>query len=289
MRILVLGAGGGLGRAFQAHGQKFAENGDWVFSDHKDLDVTNSTAVGFKIDFVKPNIVINASGYTGVDKAEDEKELAFKVNRDAVGDVAAQCAKRSIPFITYSTDYVFAGDNSLPLKERDEAHPINVYGESKLAGEKKALEHRTSLVIRTSWLYSEQGKSFPKTILERAIRGEELKIVDDQFSSPTWSLELIKATFGLLETEEQGLFHFSSSSHTNWHEYACQTIEFYNEIKKTNLKMPTAIKTSDFIAKARRPAYSILNCDRIRKRGIICRPWRETLKEYVDLLIRLGV
>lgn len=293
MRFLVLGASGGLGRAFQTHGPKIVPNLDWVFSDHKDLDVTNHQAVGFKLDFVKPNVVINASGYTAVDKAEDEKELAFKVNGEAVGNLAAQCSKRSIRFVTYSTDYVFDGSSPLPWKERDEAKPINVYGESKLLGEKKALEFASSIVLRTSWLYSEYGKSFPKSILEKSIQGmksgEAVKIVNDQFASPTWSQELVRATFRLLESEEKGLFHFSCSGHTNWHEFACQTIEFYNQIKKVEIKMPEAIPTSEYPTKAKRPMYSTLSSDRIRKRGIFCRPWRDALHDYVDYLIRLGV
>lgn len=289
MRILVLGAAGGLGRAYQTHGPKTVTGVDWIFSDRKDLDITNHAAVGFKLDFVKPNVVINCAGYTAVDKAEEERDLAMKVNSDAVGNLAQQCGKRSIQFVTYSTDYVFDGENPLPWKERDEAKPINVYGESKLAGEKKALEVPGSIVMRTSWLYSEQGKSFPKTILEKTIRGEEVKVVNDQFSSPTWSQDLIRATFKILESEEKGLFHFSCSGHTNWHEFACQTVEFYNHLKKTELKMPIEITTADDVTKAKRPKFSILSCDRIRKRGIMCRPWRDSLRDYVDQLIRLGV
>jgi dTDP-4-dehydrorhamnose reductase len=289
MRILILGAGGGLGRAFQAYGQKFLSNVDWVFSDRKDLDITNLSAAGYKLDFAKPNVVINATGYTAVDKAEEEKEMAFKVNSEAVGHLAHQCSRRGIQFITFSTDYVFEGASSLPHKERDEAHPVNVYGESKLAGERKALEFEQTTVIRTSWLYSEHGKSFPKMILEKAIKGEPLKIVNDQFSSPTWSFEVVSATLKLLDSGERGLFHFSCSGHTHWHEFACQTIEFYNELKKTELPLPEAIATADYPTKAKRPRFSVLNCDRIRKRGIICLPWREALRDYVDVLVRLGV
>lgn len=289
MRILVLGASGGLGRTIQTHGAKFWPTIDWVFSDRKDLDITNHQAVGFKLDFVKPEVVINASGYTAVDKAEEDRGTAFQVNAEGVGNLASQCHKRSVLFVTYSTDYVFAGDRPLPWKEKDETQPINVYGESKLEGEREALKFNTTTVIRTSWLYSEQGKSFPKTVLEKAIRGEPLRIVNDQFSSPTWSLDLMRATFRVLDSDLQGLFHFSSSGHTNWHEFASQTIEFYNQFKKTDLKAPDAISSSEFTTKAKRPQYSILNCDRIRKRGIICPTWRESLHDYVDYLIRLGV
>ncbi len=289
MRVLVLGSGGGLGRSFQTHGQKLYPSFDWVFSDRKDLDVTNHAAVGFKLDFVKPNVVINATGYTSVDKAEEERDMAFKVNAEAVGNLSTQCNRRSIKFVTYSTDYVFDGSSPYPMKEKDETKPLNVYGESKLAGEKLALANPNAVVMRTSWLYSEHGKSFPKTILERAIRGEPLKIVNDQFSSPTWSLELMKSTFKLLESEEKGLFHFSCSGHTNWHELASLTIEFYNEIKKTNLPPPEAISSAEYPTKTKRPQYSILSCDRIRKRGIMCQPWRDTLHSFVDYLVRLGV
>ena len=288
MRILVVGAGGGLGRTYQTHGQRMMTGIDWVFSDEKDLDVTNDQAVGFKLDFVKPDILINCTGIS-VDEAEENRDAAMKVNGDAVGYLAKNCARRNIQFVTYSTDFVFEGDNPLPLKERDETKPINYYGETKLAGEKKALEFENSIVVRTSWLYSEHGKSFPKTILEKTIRGEEVKAVNDQFSSPTWSLELLRTTFQLLEAEQKGLFHFACSGHTNWYEFACQTVEFYNYIKKTELKMPTEIASAEQSSKAKRPKYSILCCDRIRKRGILCMPWRDALRDYVDQLIRLGV
>ncbi|MGE3973948.1 MAG: dTDP-4-dehydrorhamnose reductase [Bdellovibrionales bacterium] len=289
MRILVFGAQGGLGRTFQQYRTKLEQKLDWTFCGREDIDVTKEVSVRFKIDSVKPHVVINASGYTAVDQAEIDKEKAFDVNTKAVATIAEICAKNSIQFVTYSTDFVFDGNTDLPIKERDPTNPINVYGQSKREGEIAALQHPTSTVIRTSWLYSELGKSFPKTILEKAIRGEELKIVGDQFSSPTWSQDLVRSTMKLVELGEKGLFHFSNSGTASWFDLAAQTIEIYSQKKKLSLNMPLKITTEEFPRPAQRPKYSVLNCDRIKKRGIICRNWKMALEDYVEQLIKTGL
>jgi len=285
MRALVLGAAGGLGRSFQSYGHRFNQKIDWTFLDRAQLDVTNAFSIATKIEFYKPDVVINCSGYTAVDKAEGERQAAFRLNSDAVGFIAEECKKKSIRFVTYSSDYVFEGKGDLPLKEKDPTNPISVYGESKLSGEKNALAYPSSIVIRTSWLYSEFGKSFPRTILEKAVQGQPLKVVNDQISSPTWSYDLVELTMNLLEMNEVGLFHFSCSGVASWWDLANKSVEIYNRIKKTELPPPEAIKTSDLNQAAKRPAYSVLNCDRIRKRAMRPRHWEVALEKFLPTLI----
>jgi dTDP-4-dehydrorhamnose reductase len=289
MRILVFGAQGGLGRTFQSYKSKLEQKLDWTFCGREDIDVTKEVSVRFKIDSVKPQVVINTSGYTAVDQAETDQEKAFEVNAKAVGVMAEICAKNSIHFVTYSTDYVFDGQADLPIKEKDPTNPQSVYGKSKLEGEKLALQYPTSTVLRTSWLYSEAGKSFPKTILEKAIRGEELKIVGDQFSTPTWSQDVVRATMKLIELGERGLFHCSNSGAASWFDLAAQTVEIYSQKKKISINMPHKITTAEFPRPAPRPRYSVLNCDRLKKRGIIARGWKMALEEYIEQLIKTGL
>lgn len=285
MRILLFGSDGGLGRTFQDHRSLFEPSIDWSFLNRTTADVTNPDQIQAKLEAFRPDVVINASGYTAVDKAESEREAAFHVNTEAVGHLTHLCAEKKIIFVTYSTDYVFDGTGDLPLKELDTPNPQSAYGKTKLAGEKLALDYPNSIVIRTSWLYSEKGKSFPKSILQKALKGEALKIVDDQWSSPTWALDLALATMKLIDLQQKGLFHYSSQGATNWWEVACHTIETYNRLKGTQIALPEAIKTKDLPLAAPRPTYSLLNCDRIRKRGIMTWPWRLRLERYLGFVI----
>jgi len=289
MKAIVFGANGGLGKTFQAHVQKTEYKGDWTFLSHQDLDIKDEVAARARIQVLKPHLVINAAAYNAVDKAETEKEEAFAINAEAVGRLAKICADNKIPFITYSTDYVFDGQESLPYKEKDPTNPLSVYGQSKLEGEKQALAYPTSTVLRTSWLYSESGKSFPKFILEKILADEPLKIVNDQIGSPTFALDLMRATLKIYALGVNGLLHFAGSGHTSWHGLACETVEIYNKKKNRNLLLPEAISSDQYPQKAKRPSYSVLCSDRIRKRSILTRPWKMALEDYVDSLIRSGL
>jgi len=289
MRILVFGAQGGLGRTFQNYKPKLEQKLDWTFCGREEIDVTKEVSVRFKIESVKPNVVINCSGYTHVDQAETDRETCFNVNTKAVVDMAEICAQNNILFVTFSTDYVFDGKANLPIKELDPTNPQTVYGKTKLEGEKQALQFPTSLVIRTSWLYSELGKSFPKTILEKTIRGEDLRIVGDQFSSPTWAQDLVRATIKLIELDQRGLIHFSNSGTASWFDLAAQTVEIYSQKKKISLKMPEKITSAEYPRPAPRPAYSVLNCDRVKKRGIMARQWQMALEDFIQHLIKTGL
>ncbi|HEX4922768.1 MAG TPA: dTDP-4-dehydrorhamnose reductase [Bdellovibrionales bacterium] len=277
--VLVFGSGGGLGQTFmRLRGPGYHLMG----LNHAEADVTDPFVISRVLEQIRPQIVINASGYTAVDKAESEPDAAYSVNVTAVAHLAKACAKRDIQLVTYSTDYVFSGeDPGRPLTERDRPGPRSVYGRTKLEGEQRALEHENALVIRTSWLYSETGKSFPKTILTKAIAGEPLRVVDDQVSSPTFAADLVFATLSFLEAGASGLYHYSCAGEASWHELACDAIDAYNEVMKAELPHPTAIKTSDLKLAAPRPAYSVLDCEKARALLVPQRHWKEALKDFV--------
>lgn len=277
--VVVFGAGGGLGQTFmRLRGPAY----HMIGLRHEEADVTDPLVISRVLEQIRPHIVINASGYTAVDKAESEPERAHEVNATAVGHLAKMCARHEMQFVTFSTDYVFAGNGpQRPLQEGDDPSPASVYGRTKLEGERQALKHERSLVLRTSWLYSETGKSFPKTILTRALASQPLRIVDDQVSSPTFARDLVFATLSLLEQNSTGLYHYSCAGEASWHELASETIKVYNELMKTELPPPEAIKTFELTLTAPRPAYSVLNCAKALARNVPQRSWKEALQDFV--------
>ena len=281
MRYLVLGSAGGLGQSFLER-----LGPDAVGLTRAQCDVTNRETIRENLLRYRPEVLFNASGYTAVDRAEADREMAFKVNATAVGTLAAECDQLGIRFVTFSTDYVFAGDGKQPLTESDPTEPRSIYGESKLEGERAALNSRSALVIRTSWLFSLNGKSFPRTILTKAEAGETLRIVTDQTSAPTYSPDLVEGTLALLSRNQAGLFHYSSAGETNWNAFAAEAIRLYALKIGVGLQMPAAIKTSDLNLAAARPAYSKLACDKALKAGIVQRPWQAAVADFVA---RFGV
>jgi dTDP-4-dehydrorhamnose reductase len=283
--LLIFGSGGGLGQTFLLESPRAW---DPLGLNHAQADVTNLKSVTAAIEKFEPSIVINSSGYTAVDKAEVDRDSAWAVNVTGVKNLVEACSRTQIPFVTFSTDYIFSGDGQKPLQETAQARPGSVYGQSKLEGESEALKYAKSLVIRTSWLYSESGKSFPKTILSRAIKGESLKVVNDQTSSPTFAVDLVHAVLQLLNQNYFGLVHYSSAGETNWHEFASAAIQEYNSLAKTNFAKPSAIRTADLNLAAPRPSYSTLNCQKALSLGVKQRHWKEALKDFVQRLYSKG-
>ncbi|MEQ1876174.1 MAG: dTDP-4-dehydrorhamnose reductase [Bdellovibrionia bacterium] len=283
MRYLIFGAGGGLGQAFMKN-----LGSDAIGFTHAECDVTDANAVSAAFERIKPRVVINASGYTAVDKAEIERDRAIAVNATGVDILARECVPWNIPFVTFSTDYVFSGEGSTPLTETDPIDPRSVYGQSKAAGETLALQNPTALVIRTSWLYSENGKSFPRSILTKTLASEIVKVVDDQQSSPTFSPDLVEATLTLLDRGAKGLFHFSSSGVTNWNAFAAEAIRIMGTLTGQTFPEPAVIKTSDLKLAAPRPAYSALSCEKARQEGVRQRSWQAALADFAERLKASG-
>lgn len=253
--VLVTGASGQLGKCLQ----KIAANEqtiDWLFMDSSEIDITSKSDLEMFFASKQIDYCINCAAYTNVEKAESEKEKAFKINAEAVKNLAEICKKHKTVLIHISTDYVFDGSNPIPYKENDKTNPINVYGASKLKGEE--LIQQTIgyyFIFRTSWLYSEFGHNFYNTILRKANENEALNITTAQKGSPTNANHLAKLIVKIIKEESTsyGLYNFSNLGVTSWYGFAKEILKVSGNLEKAVLNQDNSYKTV-----AARPEYSVL-------------------------------
>ncbi|AZI33808.1 dTDP-4-dehydrorhamnose reductase [Kaistella carnis] len=282
-KILVIGGNGQLGNCFRKIAPDFSNWFEFNFTSSEDLDVTDRSAVIAFIADYEPHFCINASAYTAVDLAEKEEEKAFAVNADGVAHIAEACAEMKTVLIHVSTDYVFDGESNISYSEDNFTNPQGVYGSSKLKGEELALDlNPRTIVIRTSWLYSEFNKNFVKTMLHLFSSKEELGIVADQFGQPTNANDLAAAVMKIIESKNKtyGVFHFSNYPETNWFEFATKIAAFSNS--KIKLK---AITTAEFPTPAKRPKRSTMALDKIESvYGIEPEHWENSLQDCIEIL-----
>lgn len=282
-KILVIGGNGQLGNCFKKIAPDFSNNFEFNFAGSEDLDITDSNAVDNFFEDYQPDFCINAAAYTAVDLAETEIEKAFAVNASGVANVAEACKKAKTILIHISTDYVFDGESNISYSEDNFTNPQGVYGASKLKGEELALEHNPkTIVIRTSWLYSEFNKNFVKTMLNLFTIKDELGIVSDQFGQPTNANDLAAAVMRIISSEPKvfGVFHFSNYPETNWFDFAKKIAEFSDS--KIKLK---AITTEEFPTPAKRPKRSTMALDKIEEvYGVEPIPWENALEECIEIL-----
>jgi dTDP-4-dehydrorhamnose reductase len=277
LKILVLGAGGMLGKdlvpILSAKGQVWAR-------DIGDFDITDPKKVQREVEALQPQVLVNAAAYTDVDGCESKKETAFAVNGEGARNVALACAAIGGRMIHLSTDYVFDGSSRIPYREEDIPNPLNVYGSSKLQGERYIQEIlENHLIIRTEWLYGRHGKNFVDTILRHAEQQKELRVVDDQRGSPTFTKDLSFALERLIGIEARGILHVTNSGSCTWFEFTRQILreKGYNHIQVI------PISSEELARPARRPASSVMDCQRYEKlTGRKMRPWKEALKEYLS-------
>lgn len=281
-KILVTGANGQLGQCLQKISSQFEEF-EFIFTDSETLDITNKEEVNDFFWQNAPDFCINAAAYTAVDLAETDIEKAFLVNADGTENLAEACAENNAQFIHVSTDYVFDGENNLAYTEEDFTNPLGVYGASKLAGDELALEvNPCSVILRTSWVYSEFGKNFVKTMLSLFATKEELNIVADQFGQPTNANDLAEAIMKIIKSEKitPGIFNFSNLGRISWFDFA----EKIAELSEAKIKL-NAIETSQYPTPAKRPKNSVLDLDKISKTyAIQLKPWEESLEGCVQIL-----
>jgi dTDP-4-dehydrorhamnose reductase len=282
MKVFVTGASGMTGAQLVSGAR--AKGWGVAYASHADLDITDYAAVEDAICREAPNIVFNAAAYTAVDTAEEEIETAMSVNSSGASNVARAAALSGAGIVHISTDYVFDGAADAPYRPADDPRPVNVYGESKLAGEIGVRDEcARHLIVRTSWVYSHEGKNFVLTMLRAAGEGRELKVVNDQTGSPTSSHDLaaalISAADKLVRDETvAGTYHFSNSGQTTWYDFAREI--FRNRGIDPHVE---PIATADFKTAARRPMWSVLDCTSFEKTfGITRRPWQEALKETME-------
>jgi dTDP-4-dehydrorhamnose reductase len=292
MRLLLLGGTGQVGREFQS--LTFPKGTDVVAPTRADRDLTEPAAIAALIAAYPWNAVINAAGYTNVDRAESDQATAFAVNADAPAQLAAETERHAIPLIHISTDYVFDGRKNAPYVETDEPAPLNVYGASKLAGERAvAASNPRHVILRTAWVYSPHGHNFVKTILRLTAERDRLTIVDDQRGCPTAARDIALACrdIGLRCAAQPGgapygLYHFTGGGEASWYEFARAIVDFATpRLSRSPQIVP--IRTIDYPTAAIRPADTRLDCAAIgRAFGINQRPWREGLQETMAELLK---
>jgi dTDP-4-dehydrorhamnose reductase len=281
MKVVVTGKGGQLASAFE---DLKGMDSDWTFLSEQDLDITCRDLVLNYFNATDCDLIINCAAYTAVDKAEDQKELAFNTNAAGVKNLLEACGQIDAKFIHYSTDYVFDGHSKVPYTELDTPNPNNIYGASKQKGEECILENKKvkSIILRASWLYSSYGNNFVKTMIDLGERKSEIGLVVDQIGSPTYAKDLAEDTLKILSDDNYkwlngDIFHYSNNGSCSWFDFAKKIFKYTNN--DVYLK---ALSTEEYPAKAVRPKHSLLDktkFERTFKTKI--RDWETSLSEML--------
>lgn len=290
-KILVTGANGQLGMELQQLVSSWPQF-NFIFTTRQELPLDNPEIIHRFISRQQPHYLINCAAYTAVDKAESEPGLAYQLNADAPAFIAAACQVYKCQLIHISTDYVFKGSEQGPYREDDSPDPVNLYGASKLEGERNILRiHPGSVIIRTAWVYSEFGKNFVKTMLGLMANRDEINVVNDQSGTPTYAADLSAAIMTIISTIEEtsqdlqlaefaGVYHFSNAGHITWYDFAVAIKEFSGSACRVN-----PISSSQFPTAARRPFYSVLDKTKIQKVfGILLNDWKTSLAVCLEKL-----
>jgi len=279
MKILVTGAAGQLGGEL-IHLLEGAGN-QVIGIDRNELDFSFPDRVAEGIAQQRADWVINCAAYTQVDRAEQERELAFLISRDSARAVAEGVKSYGGQMLQVSTDFIFDGSQSTPYKEDDLTNPLGVYGQSKLEGEQAVIQTLPdAVVLRTAWVYGEYGNNFVKTMLRLASERDELSVVDDQIGTPSWTYDIALAIQALIAADVTGTYHFTNEGVASWYDFANEAINIAREIGyPVKTKRVSPIPTSDYPTPATRPAYSVLSKRKIR--GVLdydIPHWRESLR-----------
>lgn len=281
-RILITGVNGQLGSELR---NLFDEEPEFEvgYLSRVELPLENTEKIASTLEKYKPEIIVHSAAYTAVDKAESEEELADKVNHLASKAIAEYCKLNDCRLIFISTDYVFDGSSNLALKECADVDPINVYGKTKLLGE-KAIEEvlKDAIIIRTSWVYSTYGNNFVKTMIKLMSERDEISVINDQIGSPTYARDLAVAILKIIKSGKWigGIYHYSNEAEISWYEFAKEI----KKIKGFNTKI-IPIPTSSYPTAARRPKFSLLDKSKIRETFSVEVPfWKDSLNKMIDLL-----
>jgi dTDP-4-dehydrorhamnose reductase len=284
--ILITGANGQLGSEIRFLSGSYPQY-VFLFTDFQELSIDDRGAIENYFVSNKIDCCINCAAYTAVDKAEADIEVANKINGYAVGYLAEACKKNDALFIHISTDYVFDGTATQPYKVDHPVNPVNIYGSSKLLGEQLAFEKNpSSIVIRTSWVYSSVGNNFVKTMLRLMTERDSLNVVSDQVGCPTYAADLASAILQVVvsgkATENAGFYHYSNQGVISWYDFAVAI----KEISKSSCVVGP-IKTEQYPTTAKRPAYSVMDTSKIREIFNIDIPqWRDSLQKCMSILLK---
>lgn len=284
-KILITGAVGQLGLALK---QLLQDNIDYQLyrtdaSEREEgqvsaLDITQEDAVTSYVNEVKPDIIINCAAFTAVDLCESEQDTAYRINALGPKYLAIAAQQRGAKLVHISTDYVFDGQGNVPYTEASQTNPISVYGKTKQAGDDFVQELCSRyFILRTAWVYGE-GKNFVRTMLNLAKNNNKVRVVADQYGTPTSALELARAIVFLMETDSYGIYHATCEGSTNWHEFATTIFALANQSIEVE-----AITTSEYPTPAKRPMYSILENKAFHERhGYYMKDWKNALQEYMQ-------
>jgi len=280
--IVVFGSSGQLGQCLKhVAGEKGINH--IYFLSSSEANVLDTSAIQNTFEQYKPTYAINCAAYTAVDKAEDEVDQARKLNKTGAANVAAACKEFNTVLIHVSTDFVFKGDVPSPKVEDDVTEPISVYGLTKLEGEQAIAQILDAhIILRTSWLYSEYGNNFVKTMLRFGAERDLLKIIADQVGTPTYSIDLAACIFDIITSgkKEYGIYHYSNEGVTSWYDFAKGIFDLSGTIVKV---LP--IRTAEYPTKATRPAYSVMDKTKIKHTfGIEIPYWRDSLAVCIKKL-----
>ena len=277
MKIVITGARGQLGTEL-INQLKYIEGIDVIPTDRDELNIIDINSVNEFLLNNKPDVVINCAAHTAVDLCETDVENAYKINAVGPRNLAIVCEKIGAKLVQVSTDYVFDGNGTRPYREDDKTCPNSIYGTSKLMGENFVREFCSRyFIVRTAWLYGE-GNNFVRTMLKLAETNKELNVVNDQFGSPTSTVDLAKVIVDLMTTEHYGIYHGTCEGQCSWYDLAKKIFEIKNIDIKVN-----PVTSEEFKRPAPRPAYSVLDNFMLKLVGLNSfRNWEESLKEYLD-------
>ncbi len=292
MKILLLGKNGQVGWELA---RALLPLGEVIALDRQQVDFTQVAVLRQRIQTHQPDVIVNAVAYTAVDKAEGERESAFLCNAIAVDAIAQEAKKIGALLIHYSTDYIFDGTKKTPYLEDDAVNPLNVYGESKLAGEKAIMESGADyLIFRTTWVFASRGQNFLKSILRLAAERDTLNIVADQIGAPTWARMIAQATAHIVQQVQQeradnrfvsGVFHLTGAGETSWHGFAQKIVELASPHCTLKTQVISPISTSQYPTPAKRPLNSRLCTEKLTQRfGIVMPAWDVSLQLCMEEL-----
>jgi dTDP-4-dehydrorhamnose reductase len=288
MKILVLGCKGQLGRCL--NDQLINTDHEVIYTSREQIDITDFEQTKNQILKISPNLIINATAYTAVDKAEEDQKNANLINHLAVKNIADICNQLKCWLIHVSTDYVFDGNSKVPYKEDDHTNPQGAYGATKLKGElaiqASGCKH---IIIRTAWVFSEYGNNFLKTMLRLGAERDELSIVGDQIGCPTYAQDIARSIVEIApqlnSREYNGIYHYCGDQPCSWYDFANA---IFDQAMSNNLKIPSivnSIETSAYPTPAKRPAFSVLNCSKIENDfGVHASNWQEGTRQVIRKL-----
>ena len=280
MTILVTGGNGQLGTALRLAAAKSHHR--YLFTDIAELDITSAESIEAFFERETIDVVVNCAAYTAVDLAEEAESIADNINHKAVALLAEACKRHNATLIHISTDYIFSGEADAPYTEESNPAPLNAYGRTKLAGERAIAESGcNAIILRTSWLYSEFGRNFCKTMRELTTTRTEIKVVADQFGTPTYAGDLASAIVQIIESGQYtkfGIYNYSNEGECSWYDFAC---EIAKQSGNNGCKI-TPCTTADYPTKAQRPRYSVLDKSKAKATfGFTISQWQESLAKCI--------